>query len=266
MLDLPPLNLRPPTSCPICRADRPPSIGERDFGDSCNDAFTGTRTFPNYGVAIPYHRCDTCGFIFTAAFDGWSDDDYRSNIYNDEYIRSDPPFLHERPLRNALVVAGIWHHDKEGLCVLDYGAGNGSFAAELAKLGVECDSCDLFYGQKPPHRRYPVVTCFDVIEHIPHGQQFAAFAELTSHVEPNGVILLSTLLLNHGSPVEHYYVSPRNGHVSVHSPDSLRRLAANCDFAVTSLNSETHVLRRPARPDAVHIVEFRGGSPKVDIR
>ncbi|MBZ5708715.1 class I SAM-dependent methyltransferase [Nannocystis pusilla] len=245
MLVLPRLTTTPPAACAICGEPGPRLLGSRDFGDSCNDAFAGSRTFPHYGIAIPYHRCPVCAFTLTTAFDAWTAGDYREFIYNNDYTRADPPFVIERPLRNAQILAGIWHYEKGVLRVLDYGAGDGAFAAELARLGIDCDSCDLFYGEPPEPRRYQVVTCFEVIEHIPHRDQIAFFDGLVSHVEPGGLLVMSTVLLAPDAPVDDNYIGPRNGHVSIHSDASLRRLAARHDLSLLSLNNQFHVLRRP---------------------
>lgn len=251
MLSIPRLNLSPPAACSLCGAPSPRMLGQRDFGDSCNDAFsTEGRTFPHYGIPISYYRCLGCALTWTNAFDDWTNADFSQFVYNESYIRADPPFTYERPLRHAQIVAGIWHHKKGALAALDYGGGNGAFAAELSKLGVACDSYDPFYGETPPQGRYPIVTCFEVIEHVPHAQQIPWFAELASCVEPEGTLFLSSLLLPPEESVDHYYLSPRNGHISVHSAVSLRRLAARSGFAVSSLNSHIHVLRRVQRGSA----------------
>lgn len=128
--------------------------------------------------------------------------------------------------------------------MLDYGAGSGAFSAELAKLGVDCYSCDAFYGKPPKDQRYPVVTCFEVIEHVPHFQQLSWFEEMMAHVEPGGLLLMSTLLLLPETPVDHDYIGPRNGHISIHSDESFRRMAARENLEMVSMNSQTHVLRR----------------------
>lgn len=242
---LPALNLDPPAACALCDAPAPPLLGWRDFADSCNDAFLapGERTFPRCGVALPYHRCARCGLLFTAALDGWDAAAFRAHIYNDDYLRADPPFVSERPTRNAHMVAGLWHHEKGRSTVLDFGGGAGTFAAALRALGLSCDSCDAFYGAPPPARRYPIITSFEVIEHTPHHGQRAWLAELAAHLEPGGVVLLSTALLPADAPIDHWYIGPRNGHISIHSERSLQLLARGCGLQLVSLNSQTHLLR-----------------------
>ena len=36
------------------------------------------------GVPVYYHRCPSCRFIFTAAFDHFTTDDFHRHIYNDQ--------------------------------------------------------------------------------------------------------------------------------------------------------------------------------------
>ena len=136
-----------PLSCPLCRRAHPQSIGYKDFNQSCNDHFQGSRTFPNCGVLIQYFQCQDCDFVFTNDFDSWSHDDFKKYIYNDDYIKNDAPFTTERPYRNASMVAGLWHSTKDVEICLDYGGGNGVFADKLTELGLETKSCDPFYGQ-----------------------------------------------------------------------------------------------------------------------
>ena len=237
--------------CSICGTPAPVLIGERDFGDNGNDFFSGQRVFEPHGIAIRYHRCGCCGFTFTNAFDGWSAADFKAHVYNDDYPLTDPPFLQERPLRNAQLVAGLWHRDKGRRTVLDHGGGDGRFATFLRQHGLACDSVDPFYDPQgePSQSSYDIVTCFEVIEHVAHGQQVAWFAGLRRRLSAAGTLLLSTELLGAAEPVQHYYIAPRNGHISIHSPDSLRRLARRFGLDLYSINREMHLLR-PAPPAA----------------
>ena len=59
---------------------------------------------------------------------------------------------------------------------------------------------------------------------------------------------MSTVLLPPDAPVHDNYIGPRNGHVSVHSDASLRRLAARHGLSLLSLNNQFHVLQRPPAP------------------
>jgi hypothetical protein len=221
-------------------------MGAKDFGHSGNDHFTGTRQFAEYGVAIEYFRCGGCGLMFTNAFDAWTPLDFQAHIYNADYAHADPPFTGERSARNAALVAGLWHRDKAALRLLDYSGGAGGMAAALATLGMACDSCDPYYGVPAPARRYAVVTCFEVLEHVPHQDLLPWFAELASHVAADGTLLLSTEVFGSDISTSHWYLCPRNGHITVHSARSLQMLAARAGFEVFSANREMHFLRRAA--------------------
>jgi 2-polyprenyl-6-hydroxyphenyl methylase/3-demethylubiquinone-9 3-methyltransferase len=142
------------------------------------------------------------------------------------------------------VVAGLWHRAKGRATVLDYGGGNGRFAAVLAQHGLACESVDIFHGsQDPSQADYGIVTCFEVIEHVPHALQLEWLAQVRRHLAPQGLILMSTEVLDASTPVDHYYIAPRNGHVSIHSPKSLRTLARNVGLEIYSINGEMHLLR-----------------------
>ena len=166
------------------------------------------------------------------------------HVYNDDYPLTDPPFLEERPHRNAQVVAGLWHRAKGATTVLDYGGGNGCFAAALARHGLACESTDVFYGARQPSRTvYHIVTCFEVIEHVPHAHQAEWLGGLRRYLAADGTLLMSTEVLEGMTTVNHYYVAPRNGHLSIHSPKSLRALARKLSLDVYSINHEMHLLR-----------------------
>lgn len=241
---IPSVKAETPSVCSICQASGPTRLGERDFGDNGNDFFAGARVFEPYGVDICYYRCGACGFTFTNAFDDWTPEAFRDHVYNDDYPLTDPPFLEERPKRNAQVVAGLWHRAKGQTTVLDYGGGAGSFAAALADHGLACESTDVFYGSQCPSRvDYSLVTCFEVIEHVPHFRQTEWIGGLRKHLAPDGTLLMSTEVLEANATVDHYYIAPRNGHVSIHSPRSLRTLATKFGLDVYSINHEMHVLR-----------------------
>ncbi|MDD2545572.1 MAG: class I SAM-dependent methyltransferase [Burkholderiaceae bacterium] len=248
---LPPLQTGVPPHCGMCQSRQLSALGHRDFGDSCNDHFSGMRQFPVHGVAVPYHRCTACGFIFTAAFDAWAPEDFKAHIYNDDYVRADPPFPLARPVRNSQMVASLWWRARGRSKVLDYGGGNGVFARQLCALGLECQSTDAFHGgERPaPGTVFDLVTCFEVIEHVPHAEQAAWFAGMVEYLAPQGTLLLGIELVDAQTRQDDWYIAPRNGHVSLHSSQSLQRLAATQGLHVHHINPEFHLLRRAAAGD-----------------
>jgi hypothetical protein len=242
---LPPVDPDPPSHCSVCDAVAPVLLGHKDFARSGNDHFAGARQFADTGVEIPYHRCRECGLIFTAALDGWSRDDFARHIYNDDYLRCDPPFEEERPLRNAAIIAGIWHYEAGSRSVLDIGGGNGRLAAELRARGFDAASYDAFHDSaSPPDRRFGLVCSFEVIEHVPHRDQAGWIGDFASRMAPSAIGLLGTELAIEPVDLEHWYFSPRNGHITVHTTDSLDRLLRPHALRVTSIANGLHLIRR----------------------
>jgi hypothetical protein len=229
----------------VCGSQALSLLGSKDFAYSCNDHFEGRSLFPAQGVGIDYHRCATCGFTFTAAFDEWSAADFKAHIYNADYVLADPVFPVVRPTRNSQMVAALWNRALATTEVLDYGGGDGSFARHLREMGHRCHSFDAFHGGEPPpsDARYEIVTCFEVIEHVPHLELNDWFAGLVGHVAPRGTLLLSTELIDADPSLGNWYIAPRNGHISLHTTVSLNTLATQHDVGIFSINHEMHLLR-----------------------
>ena len=242
---LPSVDLSPASDCGMCGASSPSLLGRKEFSRTGNDHFAGARQFADTGVHIPYHRCRDCGAVFTAAFDAWSRQDFALHIYSDDYLFSDPPFESERPLRNAAIVAGIWHYEQDSRSVIDYGGGNGRLAAELRARGFDALSYDAFRNREPPpDRRFGLVCSFEVIEHVPHRDQAGWIAGFAALMAPSAVGLLGTELVTEPANIEHWYFSPRNGHITVHTPLSLQRLLAPHGLDAVTIANGLHLVRR----------------------
>lgn len=235
-----------PESCSICGHAHLAHAGDKDFGISGCDHFEGRRIFANYGVQISYYECRQCGFIFTNAFDHWPPDQWREHVYNDAYLLADPPFLSERPARNAQLIAGLFHRELPEISILDVGGGNGKMTEELRKCGADIQSYDPIYGRGtlPRDRRFDLITSFEVVEHVPHHRQFEwirSVAELLRKT-PFARLLLSTEVLQPHLSISWWYICPRNGHISIHSSHSLEILAARVGMDVFSINPAMHLL------------------------
>ena len=87
-----------PTPCKIC-GGQAGLFGVVDFAKSCEEA-RGKR-LPLSGTPVYYRRCRTCSFLFTDAFDNWSEADFKASIYNADYIEVDPDYREVRPNNNA---------------------------------------------------------------------------------------------------------------------------------------------------------------------
>jgi hypothetical protein len=81
-----------------------------------------------------YHRCGSCGFLFSSSFDDWTD--LRRHIYNDDYMTVDPDYTDTRPVSPAQLVAGLFSANKGSLRVLDYGGGKGNLGELLRTAGL----------------------------------------------------------------------------------------------------------------------------------
>lgn len=247
-ITLPGLCPSSPQVCPVCGESHPEHLGAKDFGVSCNDFFSHGRTYPDYGALVHYFRCTACQFVFTPAFDNWTVEQIQQHIYNDDYMLSDPPFASERPEANAAMLSQMFLRDRAYLRFIDYGAGMGLTAQALRDKGFHADAYDPFFRNTAlPDGQYDVVLAFEVIEHVRAADQHAWLASLAKllNESPYAQVILSTDVDVHNE-LERWYISPRNGHVSIHSPTSLRRLASKAKLDCLSLSSSLHVLTRQA--------------------
>jgi len=236
--------------CPVCGGPTS-AAGEVDFNKSGADWFEGERQFPVSDEVVAYHRCRSCGFMFTGYFDSWAGDDFLARVYNADYALADPPFLDERPRRLAAYLECVLGEVLPEVSLLDYGAGEGKMVEGLRRAGLEQGVVyDPYHASTPvPEGRYELVTAFEVVEHVP--DQGALFDQLSALVAPGGVLLLSTLLQPEdieSTGAGWWYACPRNGHLAFHTLDSLALLLDARGFAVESLTTELHMATRgPAR-------------------
>lgn len=241
--------------CKCCGAEAR-LYGVVDFSKNC-ELVRNPGVLGLSGVPVYYHRCGRCGFLFTAAFDHFSDADFARHIYNDEYLLVDPDFPLLRPQGNAAMVAELFGRTKE-LRVLDYGGGNGLLAKLLREKGFRrVDSYDPFVPEHAgrPTGRYDLILAFEVVEHAP--DPAATFSDISSLLETNGMVIFSTLL--QPDDLESYgvgwwYAAPRNGHVSLHSTASIARLTEPLGFNYGAFHQGLHVLFRELPSFASHLV------------
>lgn len=236
-------------ACPVCDAASP-LYGVVDFHKSCLEA-AGKR-LPLLGYPVYYRRCPGCALIFCDTFLDWSPAQFSRHIYNDDYPVVDPDYRSARPLGNARMVAERFAEARSEIRVLDYGGGNGVCADELGRLGFDVTVHDRLAGHVAPATLQggaDLILAFEVLEHAPRPQ--AMLDELLGFLRPEGVVLFSTLL----QPVEidrlglgWWYAAPRNGHVSLHSRQSLARLFQSRGLSLRSLSEGLHLAWRGA-PD-----------------
>ena len=206
------------------------------------------------GVPVYYHRCPNCGCVFTVAFDAWSLTDFRRHIYNEGYAEVDPDYRERRPIGNAGLVNSFAARGKE-LRILDYGGGNGRLADELVKRGIAAFSWDPMEtdGSPPPPAGFDLVSCFEVVEHTP--TPLGTFAEALSYLRPGGVMLFSTLTIDDLPPraLHHWYIAPRNGHLTIHTSRSLALMAGRFGRRVHHINNVFHLCHAELPPWLVSV-------------
>jgi hypothetical protein len=216
-----------------------------DFSRTCEDH--KAPVFAPSGIDVPYYRCTGCGFVFTPYFDGWSKEDFAERIYNSDYILADPDFAATRPQYIAGQLSEMLAPLKAEIKLLDYGGGEGTLVRELKRHGFKTGDCfDPFFSSGiRPHGPFDLVTIFEVVEHAVDPTPL--FRDALSFLVPDGAMLFTTELQNRKPDRDWWYIAPRNGHISMHTPASLQRLAAAAGVQCLSLNENLHMFYRNAR-------------------
>jgi SAM-dependent methyltransferase len=262
--DTPPIHLRrvspAPAPCKICGTPAP-LYGVVDFHRSC-DIPNGTR-MPLSSLPVYFRRCVACSFLFTDAFDDWSDAEFKTHIYNDGYLALDPDYVAKRPRINADVVERLFGAHKAQIRVLDYGGGNDVLCSALRNAGyASAVTYDPFTPEHAcrPDGTFDLVTCFETLEHMPDPLGGIA-AMLASLAEP-GLVLFSTLLQPPDFDcmgLHWWYVGPRNGHVSLFSRNALALAWRRHGYQTASFNDNLHFAFRKLPEFARHLL--KDGSP-----
>lgn len=237
-----------------------------DFNKSCEEA-RGVH-LQKSGVPIRYYLCDDCGFCFAPDIAKWDKAEFESRIYNDGYAAVDPDYLHVRPKHNAemldasLAGAEIRH--------IDYGGGSGLLSETLRSKGWNSVSYDPFVNtdqQVTDLGQFDLITAFEVFEHVPDVD--ALFADLKKLTKPDALIIFSTLLsdgeIARGRPLQWWYASPRNGHISLFSKDSLHCYVQRHGFKLFSFSPVLHVAFRTIPPWAERLVQRTGSEPVMQV-
>ncbi|MGQ5524746.1 class I SAM-dependent methyltransferase [Chitinimonas sp. PSY-7] len=244
--------------CQICDGDCS-WLDVVDFNKSCVEPSGKFLRFS--GVAIYYARCDTCGFCFAPEIAKWGLREFEEKIYNDEYVVVDPGCLDSRPRENAKDIISFIRNEGS-INHLDYGGGNGLLSRLLRDAGWRSTSFDPFFDKNvglDQLGRFNLITAFEVFEHVPNVRDL--MSDLTSLISSDGIIFFATLLSD-GNIVPNqrlswWYASPRNGHISLFSRESLRRLAEKNGFNFLSFSEGFHAYYREVPSWAKHIITVK---------
>jgi 2-polyprenyl-6-hydroxyphenyl methylase/3-demethylubiquinone-9 3-methyltransferase len=229
------------TSCKCCGGPAP-LFGQVDFNKNCEEA-RGFRLPPS-GHLLTYHRCATCGFLFTRGLDHWTQAELEAHVYNEGYAAVDPEYAQARPDGWVEQLAGLFGQEFPRLSVLDWGGGNGRLAEGLRAKGVlRAETYEPF---QPAFRTLPegpfnFITCVEVLEHLPDPRQ--ALGLMAAELPEKSCMLLSTLLQPDDLEAQGtgwWYLAPRNGHISLFSRQALEGLLAERGFRLEVLQPHIH--------------------------
>ena len=216
-----------------------------DFNKFCgsNPYFFGLS-----GEAVYYLRCLECGFIFTTHFDDWSKEQFEERIYNSDYFKIDGEYLEIRPKREAeRFVKSV--PDAAHLSILDFGSGTGGFSKHAATHGfTNISNYDPFSTPERPKGHFDLATAFEVLEHTP--TPLRTFADIFAFLKHDCAVLFTTMFQPPDISevrAKHWYIGPRNGHVSIYNRRSLCRLADLLGVRFT-MDERYHVLSRGNPP------------------
>ena len=232
--------------CPVCQSSST-LYDVVDFNKSCEEP--RGKYLPVLGAPIYYAICDQCELLFAADMIGWSDEQYRALVYNDDYVQIDPDYVSKRPLANADYLQGAFQSVRGQIRHLDYGGGNGALSEALRAQGWDSTSFDPFYDDRaaqPSLGRFNMITAFEVFEHVPDPK--VLIADLQGLLADDGIVLFSTLVsdgqIRRPGRLTWWYASPRNGHICIYSTRALKSLAAQGGFKVQTFNPSTHMYYR----------------------
>jgi len=248
---------QPKLSCPVCR--NPASLFDVvDLNKSCWDQ-RGEK-FGLSGIPIFYAICGHCQFCFSPEIYTWSLAEFEKYIYNDQYILVDPEYTEIRPKANATNLVSMFGALPETVKHLDYGGGNGLLTQYLKESNWNSNSYDPFVNKEIDINQlgqFNLITAFEVFEHVPDVQ--ALMSDLSILLAPGGLVLFSTLLsddqIKPDQRLNWWYASPRNGHISLFSRQSLQYLSNQYQFGFASFSSGFHVFYTEIPLWAAHLIQ-----------
>lgn len=228
-----------------------------DFNKSCIEA--RGKFLSLSGIPVYYALCSKCGFCFAPELMTWGAEKFKERIYNDEYVLVDPDYISVRPLDRAKYLLSTFGNRMHSVKHLDYGGGNGLLAKLLRQSNWQSVSYDPFVDKNASIEKlgkFDLITAFEIFEHVPDVRDL--MSKLRSLLSPDGLILFSTLLsdgnIRPNQRISWWYASPRNGHISLFSKNSLAVLAQSNGFKFANCSNFMHVFFTKIPPWANHII------------
>ena len=241
--------------CPVCAGHCVP-CDVVDFHKSCVEEKGLFLSLS--GIPVYYFLCEECGFVFAPEFASWTPADFARFIYNQQYAEIDPDFKKVRPEINAQGLLKLFPQ-MQGVTHLDYGGGAGYLSELLRQADWDSRTYDPYAGEHrmlAPGSRFQLITSFEVFEHVPDPRKL--LDDLAEMLDDDGLLFFSTELsdgkVQRHKRIDWWYVSPRNGHISIFSKESLRRLAERKGFRCFTILDSLHVFWRSTPAWAAHIL------------
>jgi len=170
----------------------------------------------------------------------------------------DPDILGERARLNAKVLADTFKNQASSLKLLDYGGGEGTLASLLEEAGfakaVTYEPFNPRFTERPTEL-FNVITCFEVFEHVLSPLDLAN--DIAGFMAPQSMVIFSTLVQPQNFPslgVNWRFIRPRNGHISIHSRQSLAMVLQAAGLRLVSFNDALHGAFRSRPSFAAHFI------------
>ena len=218
--------------CPICFGCSA-AFDVVDFNKSCEEV--RGKYLPLSLIPVYYYRCRDCEFVHAPEFESWSDGDFIDKIYNNKYIEVDPDYLIERPHLNFHRLNNLFGLDAGDIRHLDWGGGSGELTRLLSEIGWDSVTYDPFSDVNNSISvtdKFDFITAFEVFEHVPNINKL--LDNMSYYMKDESLLLFSTAVsdgnIKPNSRLSWWYVSPRNGHISIFSRKSIEILAGQRGF------------------------------------